>query len=60
MVVLDKSFRCRVAEGPLWDDKNNLLYFVDILGECIFKLDYESKKIEKIDVGQQIGCLALC
>lgn len=34
--------------------------FLDILGECIFKYDYATKEIEKIDVGQQIGCMALC
>jgi len=60
LVVLNKSFRCSVSEGPLWDDDNNRLYFVDILGECIFKFDYESRNIEKIEVGQQIGCMALC
>lgn len=60
MVILDKKFRCIVAEGPLWDDDNNRLYFLDILGECIFKVYYATKDIEKIDVGQQIGCMALC
>jgi len=34
--------------------------FLDILGECIFKMDYATGEIEKIDVGQQIGCMALC
>lgn len=60
MVAIDKEHRCIVAEGPLWDDKNNILMFLDILGECIFKVDYATKKIEKINVGQQIGCMALC
>ena len=60
MNILNKEFRCRVAEGPLWDEKNNRLLFVDILGECIFIYDDITKEIEKIDVGQQIGCLALC
>lgn len=60
MVILNKDYRCIVAEGPIWDNDNNILMFVDILGKCIFKYCYKSKKIEKIDVGQQIGCMALC
>ena len=28
--------------------------------KCIFRMDYTSKEIIKIDVGQQIGCVALC
>lgn len=60
MIAVDKKYRCIVAEGPLWDDENNTLLFLDILGECIFKVDYESGNIQKIDVGQQIGCMALC
>jgi sugar lactone lactonase YvrE len=57
---INKHYRCIVAEGPLWDDRTNTLWFVDILGECIFKMDYSTNEIQKIDVGQQIGCMALC
>ena len=60
MKRLNEEYRCIVAEGPLWDDQNHTLLFVDILGECIFKLDYPTNTIQKIDVGQQIGCMALC
>ncbi len=49
-----------MAEGPLWDIDNNRLLFIDILGECIFLIDYDSGNTQKIDVGQQIGCMALC
>lgn len=58
--ILNESYRTIVAEGPTWDNITNTLLFVDILGKCIFKMDYETKNIIKIDVGQQIGCLALC
>lgn len=60
MKRIDERYRCQVAEGPLWDDRTGTLWFVDILGECIFKVDWTSRMIEKIDVGQQIGCMALC
>ena len=58
--ILNNEYRCIVGEGPLWDDKKGELLFVDILGECIFRLDYATGKIQKINVGQQVGCLALC
>jgi len=58
--AINKHCRCIVAEGPLWDDRNNTLLYVDILGECIFKMDYATGEIQKNDVGQQIGCMALC
>lgn len=58
--VLDKNVRCIVAEGPIWNDKTGELLYLDILGKCIFIMDYKSRKSRKIDVGQQIGCMALC
>lgn len=60
MQRIDEAYRCIVAEGPLWDDQTNTLLFVDILGECIFRLNDATKEMERIEVGQQIGCLALC
>ena len=60
MKILNEKHRCIVAEGPIWDDRKNELLFVDILGECIFRLDCQTQSLKKIDVGQQIGCIALC
>ena len=60
MQRINESFRCIVAEGPLWDDINNRLIFIDILGKCIYLMDYSSKEIIQVDVGQQIGCVAIC
>lgn len=60
MKILNESYRTIVAESPIWDDATNTLFFVDILGKCVFKMDYETKNITKTDVGQQIGCIALC
>ena len=60
MKTINKHYRCIVAEGTLWDDRNNTLLFLDVLGKFIFKMDYSTKKMQKIDIGQQIGCMALC
>ena len=60
MKILSEQIRCAVAESPLWDDKNNKLLFVDILGKCVFIFNYLTGEFIKYDVGQQVGCIALC
>ncbi len=60
MRILDENYRCAVGEGPLWDDRNGVLLYVDILGKCIFHFNFKTKSIKKTDVGQMVGCLALC
>ncbi len=49
-----------VGESPVWDDKENKLYFVDIRGQAYYCMDYKSGKYERYEVDQLIGCLALC
>ena len=58
--ILNGKFRSIVGEGPLWDADNNLLMYIDILGECFYTVDFSNNNITKTDVGQQIGCMALC
>ena len=60
MKQLHNAYRCIVAEGPVWDDLRYTLWYVDILGCCVYKMEYASGEIQRIDVGQQIGCIALC
>lgn len=58
--LLDHNYRCIVGEGPLWNEKNGELLYLDIRGKCIFMMSYKERKTRKIDVGQQIGCMAIC
>lgn len=60
MKIINEAYRCMVGEGPLWDDRSNTLLFVDILGKCVFCVDYATGAIQKNEVGQLIGCMALC
>lgn len=60
MEVFYDKFRCLVGEGPLWDADNNRLLFLDILSKCIFISDFNTGNTERIDVGQNVGCMALC
>lgn len=58
--LLDNSTRCIVAEGPIWNERKGELLYLDILGKAIFIMSYKEQKLRKVDVGQQIGCMALC
>jgi len=48
-----------VAESPVWDQHNKLLYYVDIQGKRLRKLDWNNAKISDLVIPQQIGCIAL-
>lgn len=49
-----------IGECPVWDDRNALLYWIDILGKCVHIFNPNTGNDRCIDVGQQIGCLVLC
>lgn len=50
---------CIVGEGPLWDERRQRLYFLDIRGKCIYRMALGDEAPEKISLPQQIGCMAL-
>ncbi len=49
--------RAELGEGPLWDSKNNLLYWLDILSNHINIYDPKSGQNEAIKVGPLISCI---
>jgi sugar lactone lactonase YvrE len=52
--------RCTLGEGPVWDDREHVLRWVDILGEQVHRYDPETGDHTAIDVDQPVGALALC
>lgn len=54
--VLVKS-RCIIGEGPVYGD--GLLYWIDLLDDCIYRYESSSQKVCKLPVGQNTGCIAL-
>lgn len=48
-----------LAECPVWDERRNLLYWVDILSGNLFQYDPELKKRSIFDIGEHIGSFAL-
>lgn len=50
---------CIVGEGPLWDDRRERLYFLDIRGKRVYRMALGDAAPEEIPLPQQIGCMAL-
>ena len=44
-----------VGEGPLWDEQEQVLYWVDILNSTLFIYDPATGENKEIDVGQHVG-----
>ena len=50
--------KCILGEGVAWVKEHNSLYFVDIKGKKIFKLDYKNKNKKIYKIEKEIGFLA--
>ncbi len=48
----------KLGEGPLWHAREKALYWVDIEGECFYRLFPDTGKQDTYHVGQPVGCLA--
>lgn len=51
--------RARLGEGPLWDDRRNALYWVDIFNHRVHRFDPETGENETWNVGDVVGSVAL-
>ena len=48
-----------VGEGPLWDEEEQVLYWVDILSSKLFIYDPATGENRTIDVGQHVGTVVI-
>lgn len=55
--VLD--VRCGLGEGPVWDEREARLYFVDILAARILRFHPASGVVEAMETGEPVGAVAL-
>lgn len=51
--------RATLGEGPVWDERSQALYFVDIEAPALFRLDPASGALKRWDMPARIGCFAL-
>ncbi len=52
--------RCALAEGPLWDDRRQWLWWVDILPGHIHRFRPETNEHRAFGAGQTVGTIGLC
>lgn len=52
--------RATLGEGPCWDAKQQLLYWVDIMENKVHLFDPLTGKDRSIDVGQMVGTVVPC
>lgn len=48
-----------LGEGPLWDVREQKLYWIDSYGMVIFRADEDGSNVERWEVPQKIGSMAL-
>jgi sugar lactone lactonase YvrE len=51
--------KCQVGEGPVWDEAEQALYYIDILARAVFRWHPESGALRSWDVPDIIGSMAL-
>jgi sugar lactone lactonase YvrE len=56
-VVLEAE--ASVGEGPVWDERTNVLVWVDIMNNALHTFDPVSGQDRQLDVGQPVGAAAL-
>jgi sugar lactone lactonase YvrE len=57
LLELPKS---KLAEGPVWDHRNNTLWWVDILSGNLHSFNQENGKSKTYSIGQYIGAAIPC
>lgn len=53
------DLKCTLGEGPLWDTRDGLLYWVDILGKKIWRSDADGNGLVSWPVPEHIGAMSL-
>ncbi len=53
------DFRCRVGEGPLWDERARCLYFVDLVGQRLCRFDPAGGEFAHWDMPETVAAVAL-
>lgn len=53
------NIQSKLGEGPLWDERENILYWVDILGCALHRYNPATGNNDTFDVGQHVGTVIL-
>jgi D-xylonolactonase len=53
--IVEGSGRSRLGEGPLWSERDNAVYWVDILGQRLRRLSLASGEVSGWDMPEPVG-----
>ena len=56
-VLINEQYQ--LAEGPLWDEREHVLYWVDITAGNIHRYDPQAKAHDVYSIGESVGTVAL-
>lgn len=59
-ISLVHDAKAEVGEGAVWDAEAGHLVWVDIDGGRIHRFDPATGPLEPVEIGERLGCLALC
>ncbi|MAG12979.1 MAG: hypothetical protein CMN78_00090 [Spirochaetales bacterium] len=51
--------RAEIGEGPVWDDRENVLWWTDINGRCLHRFEPSSGKDTVFQTKIRVGCFAV-
>lgn len=51
--------KCILGEGPVWDDRENVLFFTDILAPAIYRFDPQTGEAAWMEMPFPVGAFAL-
>jgi sugar lactone lactonase YvrE len=57
--TLALNVSCALGESPVWVADRGLLIFVDITGRRLYRFDPQAKRVEHVNVDEDIGCVAV-
>lgn len=51
--------QCVLGEGPIWDERRQVLWFTDIQSAKLFRLGWETGDLERFDMPERVGSVGL-
>ncbi len=51
--------KCELGEGPVWDERQGVLYWTDILGRALWRLDPATGEASWLECPVRVGSFAL-
>ena len=58
-IICVADVAAKIGEGPVWDDREQILWWTDINGRCVHRFDPSSGSDTEYPTSVRVGCLAV-